>query len=350
MLAPHDSSAAANRAIPRLQPMRFTDILDGTFSLYRNYFRLFFKLALVYFATEFCLGLLSRFVFSNLVPSLDVADLVLKIPLGGTLRTHATVFLVLVSALFTGFVDNVVLLLIVGGLAFAGASCYLGGTITPSDVFRQCFRRFWPLFGYIIIWYPLDTFGWWWVSRIPIMLYLNLGWGFAEMDFLWIIFIGTPLAMYLGIRWGFGALPILFEETSLATALRRSSELVRGTWWRVCGIYAAIFLLWWTLSIILQTTADVLLQLIGITTGDNIIEQIMKMRQFRENPDSFSFYAALPQQSFFSFLIEWLTYLGIATLMLPVRAIGSMLLYFDLRIRKEGFDIEMMVNTRESID
>ena len=349
MLAPHDSSSA-NRAIPRLQPMRFTDILDGTFSLYRNYFRLFFQLALVYFATKLCLGLLSRFVFSNLVPSLDVADLVLKIPLEGTLRTHATVFLVLVSSLFTGFVDNVVLLLIISGLGFAGASCYLGRTITPADVFRQGFRRFWPLFGYIIIWYPLDTFGLWWVSRIPIIIYLDPGLYFVQMGFLWMTFIGTPLAIYLGIRWGFGALPILFEGASLATALRRSSELVRGTWWRVCGIYAAIFLLWWTLSIMLQTTADVLLQSMGVTTGDNIIEQIMKMRQIRENPDSFSFFAEFPQQSFLSFLIEWLTYLGIATLMLPVRAIGSMLLYFDLRIRKEGFDIEMMVNTRESID
>ncbi len=349
MLAPHDSSAA-NLAIPRLQPMRLTDILDGTFSLYRNYFRFFFQLALVYFATKLCLGLLSRFVFSNLVPSLDIADLILKIPLEGMLGTYATVFLVFVSALFTGFVDNVVLLLIVGGLGFAGASCYLGRTITPSDVFRQCLRRFWPFFGYIMIWYPLDTFGWWWVIRIPIMIYLNLGWGLGKTDFLWMIFIGTPLAIYLSIRWGFGALPILFEGASLATALRRSSELVRGTWWRVCGIYAAIFLLWWTLSIILQTTADVLLQLIGVTTGDNIIERIMRMRQLRENPDSFSFFAGLPQQSFFSFLIEWLTYLGIATLMLPVRAIGSMLLYFDLRIRKEGFDIEIMVNSRESID
>lgn len=349
MLAPHDSSSA-NRAIPRLQPMRLTDILDGTFSLYRNYFRLFLQLALVYFATKLCLGLLSRFVFSNLVPSLDVADLILKIPLEGTLRTHATVFLVFVSSLFTGFVDNVVLLLIAGELGFAGAFCYLDRTITPSDVFRQGLRRFWPFFGYIIIWYPLDTFGWWWVSRIPIMIYLNLGWGFGEMVFLWMTFIGTPLAIYLGIRWGFGALPILFEGASLATALRRSSELVRGTWWRVCCIYAAIFLLWWTLSIILQTTADVLLQLIGITTGDNIIEKIMKMRQFRENPGSFSFFTDLPQQSFFSSLIEWLTYLGIATLMLPVRAIGYMLLYFDLRIRKEGFDIEMMVNAHESTD
>ena len=347
MLASHDSSSA-NRAIPRLQPMRLTDILDGTFSLYRNYFRLFFQLALVYFATKLCLGLLSRFVFSNLVPSLDVADLILKIPLEGTLRTHATVFLVLVFSLFTGFVDNVVLLLIVGGLGFAGAFCYLDRTITPSDAFRQVLRRFWPFFGYIIVWYPLDTFGLWWVSRIPFIVYLGIGRGFEDMDSLWVAFIGTPLAIYLGIRWGFGVLPILFEGTSFGTALRRSSELVRGTWWRVCGIYAAIFLLWWTLSIILQTTADVLLQLIGVTTGDNIIEKIMKMRQFMADPDSFD--TALPQQSFFSSLIEWLTNLGIATLMLPVRAIGYMLLYFDLRIRKEGFDIEMMVNARESID
>ena len=220
MLASNDLSSA-NRAIPRLQPMRLIDILDGTFNLYRNHFRLFFHLSLVYFGTKFCLGLLSRFVFSNLVPSLDVSDVVSEIALAGTLGIHALVFLTLVSSLFTGFVDNVVLLLIAGGIDFAGASRYLGRTITLSDAFRQVLRRFWPFFGYVFVWYLLDSLGLWRVIRTPfIIYYLGINGGFEPITFLWVAYIGTPLAIYLGIRWGFGALPILFEETSLRTALR----------------------------------------------------------------------------------------------------------------------------------
>ena len=43
-----------------------------------------------------------------------------------------------------------------------------------------------------------------------------------------------------------------------------------------------------------------------------------------------------------SYAIMYLINLGIDTFVMPIWVIGCTLLYFDQRIRKEGFDIEVM--------
>jgi hypothetical protein len=48
-------------------------------------------------------------------------------------------------------------------------------------------------------------------------------------------------------------------------------------------------------------------------------------------------------------LIMYIVYLGAETFTLPIYAIGVTLLYFDLRIRKEGFDIEMRVHNSQDL-
>ncbi|HZQ38160.1 MAG TPA: hypothetical protein VFD32_19680, partial [Dehalococcoidia bacterium] len=50
----------------------------------------------------------------------------------------------------------------------------------------------------------------------------------------------VPVAIFLYVRWSL-AIPALFaERTGGAGALRRSAELVSGSWWRVFGITVAI--------------------------------------------------------------------------------------------------------------
>ena len=49
-----------------------------------------------------------------------------------------------------------------------------------------------------------------------------------------------------------------------------------------------------------------------------------------------------------SYTLMYLINLGIDTFVTPIWVIGCTLLYFDQRIRKEGFDIEMMATRQES--
>jgi len=54
------------------------------------------------------------------------------------------------------------------------------------------------------------------------------------------------------------------------------------------------------------------------------------------------------QQSDF-YAIMTCTDLILKTLIFPIWVIGIVLLYFDLRIRKEGFDIEIQVNSPDAM-
>ena len=135
-------------------------------------------------------------------------------------------------------------------------------------------------------------------------------------------------------------MPALLEGCAARAALKRSSALVKGTWWRVFGITLALLLLWVMLSFILKSTVGFVLILTGVTESVNLQEMLRRM----VIPPSPAEVGVL------SYAIAAFTDSVAAILTLPILNIGSMLLYFDLRIRKEGFDIEMMVNTRESLD
>jgi hypothetical protein len=52
--------------------------------------------------------------------------------------------------------------------------------------------------------------------------------------------IGVPFAIHRFIRWSLFAQACVLDELPARGALRRSSELVRGNWWRTFGFTAAI--------------------------------------------------------------------------------------------------------------
>ena len=297
MLQPNDSSQTSNSEVSPttvLQPMGFTDILDTIFSLYRNHFRLIFGICVVYFVLTLGLNLLtgiSTFYFSNS----GLGVMAIAVPV---IASWITILISLFS---------------IGALLFAGAQSYLGRQITAGTAFRQIARRFWSYLG----------------SNILYMLVIGL---------LAITIIGLPFAIYFAARWGFYSQAVLVEETSATNALRRSSELVKGTWWRVFGILFAIFLLAFMIQTILQFS---LLFLFGLTQAIGGEEGLLKMFQQLFVPELTTW------DGLVNYIIQSFTNGVVNSLMLPVGIIGSTLLYFDQRIRKEGFDIEMRVTDTE---
>jgi flagellar biosynthesis protein FlhB len=55
--------------------------------------------------------------------------------------------------------------------------------------------------------------------------------------------IGIPLAIYLAIRWSFALQIAALERRGPLQAIARSSELVSGSWWRVFGIMLLVGIL-----------------------------------------------------------------------------------------------------------
>ena len=292
MLQPDDSSQGNNGedAAASLRPMDFTEILDRMFSLYRSHFRLFLSICSVYFVVGLAASLLNG---------------ISMISLSGSGQSGMAIGIIVIDSLLT----SIVMFFVTGALVFASAQAYLGNDTDAPAAFRQAKRRFWHYFG------------------------TNLLYGLV-VGLLMITCIGIPFALFFGVRWLFCSLGALFEEKSAVGALKRSSELVKGGWWRVFGIMIGIFLLVFFVQFIIQFSLLFVLGLTQATTGDGDLLEMLR-RMFTPQLTSWREFAAFSIQNFIS--------IAVTSLMLPVAVVGMTLVYFDQRIRKEAFDIEMRV-------
>ena len=270
-----------------LQPMGFADILDGMFSLYRNHLRLLLTIAAVYLVLEF---------------GIDLVSVSIMMGSGSGTSVAVMVFSLIVTSLISVFVT--------AGLAYASAHIYLEREIPPRAALQRAGQRFWTYLGSVVLW-----------SVAVVGLFVTI--------------IGIPFSIYFSVRWGLYTLPVLFEGTTARSALRRSTELVKGTWWRVFGITLSISLISFMIFFILEASAGILLSWIGIAEAEEPTGLLDTLRQL--------FIPTPLEIGWFSYIIRRLVSLGIATLTMPIGVIGSTLLYFDLRIRKEAYDIEMRV-------
>ena len=316
MLQSNDSSGLNNGEEPAaasLQPMGFSDILDNMFSLYRNHFRLFVTICSIYFICGFVVNLL--------------------IGCATVSATGAGEFNMLMLAVVTGIlslINTVVMLLVIGGLVFVSAQVFLGKPITAGMAFKQTKRRFWSfffsnlLYGIVVI-----------ALIVPNVILLGLlvsGIWRSLATILVVGIISIIAALFVGVCWIFCSQAAVFEEKSAVRALKRSNELVKGGWWRVFGMMIGIFLLVFFVQSILQFSLLFVLGLSQTMGGDgNSLEMLRQM--------------FIPQlttwDEFIAYSIRNFVGLAITSLMLPVGIIGATMVYFDQRIRKEGFDIEM---------
>ena len=115
-----------------------------------------------------------------------------------------------------------------------------------------------------------------------------------------ITIIGIPFAIYFGIRWSFSLQCVLIEGFGPIAAISRSSRLVKDNWWRVFG-YTIIWLL-------IAIAVGLLLSIFSLIPG--VTSQLIS------------------------------TIVGI--IIAPIAAILFTLLYFDIRLRKEGYSFEKL--------
>ncbi len=136
--------------------------------------------------------------------------------------------------------------------------------------------------------------------------------------------IGIPVAIYLGICWLFGLHVAVIEGKTGRSTLSRSKALVKGHWWRVLGISILV-------SIIVGIVS-------AIFSAPNTILGVMVA--FGRDGEAFRAIGA-------SIGVIFSTAGTIITG--PIIYIASVLLYFDLRARKEGLDLEMAAMQTEAV-
>lgn len=188
----------------------------------------------------------------------------------------------------------VIVILVVSTLATAfvtaaatriAADAYIGNSEAPGQAIRNVARRTLPLVGLTII------------SAIGIAI----GW----------LMLLVP-GLLLQAAWAVAVPALILEGTGVIAALGRSYALTKSRFLLALGVVWSVWLLEFVLSVGLSSVLGYLIATNDSTTGDVIIQSVSN------------------------------TVSSIVTT--PLVATAIVALYFDLRIRSEGFDVQMMLS------
>jgi len=188
-----------------------------------------------------------------------------------------------VDLIFT-LVGYALSVLAIGAMVFASAALCAGKDITVA----QCYSRAWTR--------CLSLLG----SGFIYLVALAVS-GFLILSHKWAFIIGIPLLFFLLVSWFFYAQAIMLEgRKGPQEAIARSHQLVRHQWWRTFWPIVALIVI----GVVINAPGLIALSYSWI--AGTILVAIA----------------------------------GIVTT--PMVYIGGTLVYFDLRVRKEGYTLETM--------
>jgi hypothetical protein len=304
-----------------LRPMSTSQILDRTFQLYRRNFVLFAGIAALPPALVLLGQLLLFFTTSSL---------------GRMAGSSPTTAMAGVAAAGLGFLVLLVLALL--GYAFAsGASVYavsrlhLGHPTTIAESYRLILPYFGSILGIVVI--------------VGVVVFLVIGLGAACLivpivmamggfraglssgsSSMWGlgIFIGALIfvaslffGLVLSAKFSFAVPACVLERRGVIDSISRSWNLTQGSVWRLILVIILVAFMAWLLSLVLSIP-----YFVGIAIFIS-----------KKNP---------------SVLIPFVIWQYVAgflarTMAAPVSAIATALMYYDQRIRKEAFDLQLMM-------
>ena len=296
----------------KLHAMGFTDLLDTTFSLYRAHLWSFLGISTLYFLAML-IGVSISF-FDDWIGK----------------STRTTIWVFTIGAILC------VSVFVVSALISASAQAYLDGKISTWTALKQGGRQFFRCCVGLLI-YGLLTVILTFLSLLPLGGMLSV---FRQNEFLATVFgLAILSVMVCAVvcfvtYWCFLAATVLVENKSIRDGFERRPELLSRTWCRVIGTMCAIFLLHFGISFIFRVAFGILLTVAGLADIQEFFETVQWLAFF-QLPGNLTEFHLLN-------VLMHLINLGIDAFTMPIWVIGCTLLYFDQRIRKEGFDIEVM--------
>ncbi len=278
---------------PALNPqtLKVGDILDSMFALYRNNYKLYLSIALIYFFAviiEYSLkGFISGSIQEALIP------LIISMPV--------SIFAISAGVYVTG-------------------SLYLDREISVDNTFRHVFHRLVPLIGSNLIVRLLVA-----LCLISFSLSVALMFRLGGISIL-IGFIAIPFSIYLIINWIFHIPVILFEKKQIGNSFSKSSTLVKNSWWRVLGIIILILIISSAIDTILTLSVAFVMFLLNLG-GNTDYQNLLQWTFFNDILDSNNlyFYSIM---TFVDLLMQGLVF--------PLWVIGYSLLYIDRRLQVDG--------------
>jgi hypothetical protein len=286
---------------PQLRPLGVGDIVDRVFALYRNRPMVFLALAAVpYLLLTVVIAVLTLFfsasvvTFVSLMTSLAAGTPPDPATLGPALASFARFGLIVVV------LAVVILSVQTAGLVDAMGARYLGRPTSFRIALRSGLSAAPRIIGAGLLVFFIVLFGW--VVLIFIMAISQQA----------LVVLALSIAGLVGTVYFFASTlvsPVVatLERAGPITALRRSWTLSQGNLWRIIGLQLLLFVLNAVISVVLS--AIFLSSLIADTTARAIVQQIASIA---------TNVAWAP--------VEWGTFA---------------VLYYDLRVRREAFDLQL---------
>ena len=294
----NDTAAKA----PTLRPLTVADLVDEIFRLYRANALLFFGVSAVIWLPASVALFVLQYIFFRDIPTFEPGRTVTPQQLNDSLVT-------LGGALGIGLIVGIVgAPLLLGALTSVVSARYLGRPITIGAAVRRAFACYLRIVGsYIVV--VLAAFA----AFAALMLAGALAAasvGTPANVILVLVAILAAIVAFVWIitTWTLTGQAIVIEDAGVIASLGRSRALVSGSRWRVIGINSLLYLIQAVLFTVPSTVVAVVTAPIPAPLGPAISEVITSLAQI----------AYFPIQ------------LGTLTL-----------LYYDLRVRKEAFDLTL---------
>ena len=168
-----------------------------------------------------------------------------------------------------------------GAVIYAACESALGHPVTAVGALRAVLRRYFAILGYVLL-----------IGLMGILVCL------------------LPLWIWIWVGW-VAVLPVMFvENAGLGAAMGRSWRLVEGRWWRTFLILLLIVILWYFARVALEAFIGLANTLISVVAT-----------------------------SFVALAVAQGAAIIVSALVNPVVQIAIVLIYFDLRVRREALDL-----------
>ena len=281
--------AVASAAPPvRLRAMSLADLLDETFRVYRRQFTVLAGVALLVLIPGLCITLLSgAYRFNPLTPAYW-QSFVQSINDPQALSQFQQRSQQVMASPFYPLTYVVGLLLFpftTAAVYRAATGAAVGQAQTIGSVLQGTLRRYFGIFGLAIL-AGLTALG-------------------------GILIVTIPVVIWVLVRWAVSLPALLAENVGPTAALGRSWALVKDQWWRTLGIVLVLAIL---TSVVSAAVTAVFSVIAAVFPGGADLRSAL----------------ALAGNTLASGLVA------------PIFAVGLTLLYLDLRVRKEGLDLEQL--------
>ena len=296
------------------------DIIDATVRLYRRHFGTFLGVSavlLIPFTVTYTVGEFHLLLAFQPVLTQSVTPVGFQPALEPTLIGVVGVTVALLIAWVFGPLTQ-------GALAIAISESYLGRTIGVREAFRRA-RPYWGslflvaiAFGLIVMVGPLAGMLLGGVAGVPVGIYAS-----PETGLLVGLLVGglglcagMVLAVVLAVRFFLYDTVMVLEGVRGIDSMQRARALVTGYGWHAFGVMFLAGLAVWLVTMIGSAPVSVAATVVLMSGHQDLYIQMQLLSQ-------------CTQQIF-------------GVLLGPVTMIAQTLLYYDLRIKREGFDLQQM--------